>query len=116
MRTWISLLQKRSICTMPSSKEKSSLADQICLALKNKQRVEFVYNGKKRVAEPQSCGVSTAGNEVARFYLVEGGSRPEQLFTVSQITNFKILDQQFTKPGPNYQKDDSAMKDIYCQL
>ncbi len=100
----------------PSSKEKSPLAEQICQALKNKQRVEFLYNNKKRIAEPQSCGVSTAGKEVARFHLVEGGSRPEQLFTVSEMKSFRILDQHFTKPGPNYQKDDSAMMEIYCQL
>lgn len=101
---------------IPSSKEKSLLPDQICQALKNKQRVEFVYNDKKRIAEPQSCGISTAGKEVARFHLVEGGSRPEQLFTVSEMKSFKVLDEHFSKPGPNYQKDDSAMKHIYCQL
>jgi hypothetical protein len=27
-----------------------------------------------------------------------------------------VLDQRFTRPGPNYKKNDSAMKIIFAQL
>jgi hypothetical protein len=93
-----------------------TLKEQICTAIKEMKRVEFEYHDKIRLAEPQSCGISTKGNEVARFNLIRGGSKPEQLFTLAEIKSFKILDERFTKPGPNYKKNDSAMKEIYCQL
>jgi hypothetical protein len=43
-------------------------------------------------------------------------ANPEQLFKLDKIKSFQLLDEYFTKPGPNYKKDDSAMKVIYCQL
>jgi hypothetical protein len=93
-----------------------TLKDHICVAIETRRRVQFEYHNKLRIAEPQAVGISTAGNEVARFRLVQGGSRPEQLFSVSEIKSFTILPERFTKPGPNYSKNDSAMKKIFCQL
>jgi hypothetical protein len=102
---------------MSSPKNKSQLAEQICSAIANKHRVQFEYHDKLRMGEPQACGVNSKGNEVARFYLLHGGSRPEQLFLLSEIKSFRILDEHFSKPGPNYSKDDKAMDvQIYCQL
>lgn len=92
------------------------LANLICTAIRNKLRVRFEYNDIVRIAEPQCCGISTAGKEVARFFLIRGGKRPEQLFELSKIKALTLLDEHFTKPGPNYQKNDSAMKVIFCQL
>jgi hypothetical protein len=102
---------------MSSGKNRSPLAEQICSALVNKNRVQFEYHGKIRIGEPQACGRNKKGNEVARFHLIEGGSRPEQLFTVSEMKSLKILAEHFSRPGPNYSKNDSAMDaEIYCQL
>ena len=94
----------------------SALAERICTAIKEKWRVEFIYNDKMRTVEPQCCGISTAGKEVVRAYLIKGGSRPEQLFEIAKIKSFVVLQEHFTKPGPNYRKYDAAMKIIYCQL
>jgi hypothetical protein len=95
-----------------------ALKDIICNAIKNKQRIQFEYNDKLRVGEPQCCGISTAGNEVCRIYLLQGGSKPEQLFELEKIKSLQLLNEYFTKPGPNYKKDDLAMKpgSIFCQL
>jgi hypothetical protein len=93
-----------------------SLRDHICVAIETKRRVQFEYHNKVRIAEPQACGISTKGNEVARFHLIEGGSRPEQLFSVAEIKSFTILKERFSSPGPNYSRNDSAMKQIFCQL
>jgi hypothetical protein len=38
------------------------------------------------------------------------------LFDVSKIEDLVMLDETFTKPGPNYKKNDSAMKTIIAQL
>lgn len=75
-----------------------------------------MYNDKLRIGEPQCCGVSTAGKEVARLHLLQGGSRPEQLFELAKMSSLILLNEHFTKPGPNYSKDDKAMKEIFCQL
>jgi hypothetical protein len=92
------------------------LMTSLCDALKQKRRVHFYYDKKERVGEPQCCGLSKKGKEAVRMHLVKGGSRPEQLFTVSEIESMKVLDEHFTKPGPNYKREDSAMQIIYCQL
>lgn len=100
----------------PIAIEKSLYAQILCDAISNKQRVSFIYHERERLGEPQCCGLSTADHEAVRMYLIKGGSRPEQLFNISQIKSLKVLNEHFFKPGPNYKKDDSAMKVIYCQL
>jgi hypothetical protein len=45
-----------------------------------------------------------------------GGQQPEPLFDVSQISELVVLDQHFTGPGPNYKRNDSAMRIIFAQL
>jgi hypothetical protein len=95
---------------------KTPVAILFCDAIENRKRVTFIYHGKERAGEPQCCGISHAGNEVVRVHLTKGGSRPEQLFEIAQVKSLKLLNEHFTKPGPNYRRDDSAMKIIYCQL
>lgn len=100
----------------PITIEKSPYAQILCDAIGNKQRVNFIYHEKERIGEPQCCGISTADHEAVRMYLKKGGSRPEQLFNISQIKSLKVLNENFFTPGPNYRKNDSAMKVIFCQL
>jgi hypothetical protein len=88
----------------------------LCNAIKNKQRVKFNYSGKERIGEPQCCGVSKTGKEIVRIHLIKGGTRPEQLFEIAQIQSLELVDHYFSKPGPNYKRNDSAMKEIFCQL
>jgi hypothetical protein len=92
------------------------LATLFCDAILNKRKVTFIYHEKERAGEPQSCGISSAGKEVVRVYLQKGGSKDEQLFDVAQVKSLKLLDEHFSRPGPNYKQNDSAMKIIYCQL
>ena len=90
---------------------------QICIAIHGKRRISFVYHGRKRIAEPQCYGISTRNNETLRVFLIQGVSQQlEPLFTVAEMEGLEILDETFTKPGPNYKKNDSAMKFIFCQL
>ena len=96
--------------------EKSLYAQIICDAITNKQRIRFYYHEKERIGEPQCCGISTAEKEVVRVHLLKGGSRTEQLFEVRQINCLEVLNEFFSKPGPNYKENDLAMKGIYCQL
>lgn len=98
------------------TKYKNLITDLICDAIQNRQRLRFQYHEKERIGEPQCCGISKAGNEVVRIHLNKGGSRPEQLFEVAQIKSVELLNEKFTRPGPNYKRGDSAMEKIYCQL
>jgi hypothetical protein len=88
----------------------------IIKAIQNKQRLRFTYNNKVRIAEPQCYGVGTKGTELLRIHQILGGTEPEPLFDVSKMKDLILLEEHFTKPGPNYKKNDSAMKTIFCQL
>lgn len=100
----------------PLTFDKTSLANLLCNAIRDKQRVKFIYNKKERIGEPQCCGISTAGKEVVRIHLIKGGSRPEQLFQIAEMESLQLLEEHFIKPGPNYHRDDLAMQEIFCQL
>jgi hypothetical protein len=80
------------------------------------RRLRFTYNGKTRVGEPQCYGMGVKGTELLRVHQIQGGTQREPLFDVSKIEDLVVLDEVFTEPGPNYKKNDSAMKTIFCQL
>jgi hypothetical protein len=85
-------------------------------AIRDRRRIAFVYHGKPRVAEPQCYGIGTKGTELLRVHQLSGGSQREPLFDVAKIGGLVLLEQHFTRPGPNYKKDDSAMRIIFAQL
>jgi hypothetical protein len=70
-----------------------------------------------RIVEPQCYGIGFKGSERLRVHQIRGGGpQKEPLFDVSKIIDCVLLDEHFTKPGPNYKKNDSAMKIIFAQL
>jgi hypothetical protein len=85
-------------------------------AINSKRRISFTYHGKARLAEPQCYGIGNQGTELLRIHQIQGGSQREPLFDVSQIEDLTTLNQHFLRPGPNYKKNDSAMKIIFAQL
>jgi hypothetical protein len=86
-------------------------------AIRRRRRLRFIYNGEARLAEPQCYGVGHKGTELLRVHQLQGGSQREPLFDVAKISGLVILDDEiFTRPGPNYKKNDSAMKTIFAQL
>lgn len=88
----------------------------IVTAILERRRVRFTYNGKARLVEPQCYGLGTKGTELLRAHQLEGGSQREPLFDMSKVTGLSALDEYFTRPGPNYKENDSAMATIFCQL
>ena len=85
-------------------------------AIREHRRLSFTYHGRPRLAEPQCYGVGHRGTELLRAYLPAGGLHPEPLFDVAQIEGLVVLPERFTRPGPHYRRDDSAMRTIYAQL
>ena len=90
--------------------------ETIIESIRKRQRLRFTYNGKLRVVEPQCYGIGTKGTELLRAHQIQGGAQAEPLFDVSKMGDLVVLAEFFTKPGPNYKKNDSAMKTIFCQL
>ena len=88
----------------------------IARSIAEMRRLRFVYNGKVRLVEPQCYGLGVKGNELVRVHQLDGGSEREPLFDVSKIEALVVLEEKFTRPGPNYKPNDSAMKTIFCQL
>jgi hypothetical protein len=88
----------------------------IVQAIREKRRLRFSYHGRTRLAEPQCYGIGHKGTELIRVHQIQGGSQPEPLFNMAEVSDLVLLDEFFTKPGPNYKRDDSAMKIIFCQL
>lgn len=88
----------------------------IAQAILEKRRLRFSYHGRTRLVEPQCYGMGAKGTELLRGHQIEGGMQREPLFDVSKMQGLELLDEVFTKAGPNYKKNDSAMKLIFCQL
>lgn len=85
-------------------------------AIRQKRRLSFKYNDKARLVEPQCYGIGHKGTELLRVHQLKGGSEREPLFNVEKIEALNVLDEHFQAPGPNYKRDDSAMKTIFAQL
>ncbi|HKX39608.1 MAG TPA: hypothetical protein VJO99_00500 [Burkholderiaceae bacterium] len=85
-------------------------------AIRERRRIAFTYHGKPRLAEPQCYGIGHKGTELLRVHQLQGGTQREPLFDVAQIGDLVLLDQSFTRPGPNYKTNDSAMRVIFAQL
>jgi hypothetical protein len=99
-----------------AAKAPSKVGQMIIASIKTKRRISFTYHGQRRVAEPQCLGFTATDAETVRGYLPNGGKATEPLFTLSKMTDFVVLDEHFTKPGPHYKKGDSAMKTILAEL
>ncbi|MDQ2734537.1 MAG: WYL domain-containing protein [Pseudomonadota bacterium] len=88
----------------------------IVQAIREKRRLRFTYNGVARLAEPQRYGQGKKGTELLRVHQLTGASQSKPLFDVSKMKNLAATDDFFARPGPNYKKNDSAMRVIFCQL
>jgi hypothetical protein len=88
---------------------------ELVRAIREKRCLRCTYNGKPRRVEPQCYGEGANG-ELLRVHQPVGGSEREPLFTVAKMSHLVVLDERFERPGPNYRKNDSAMKRIFAQL
>lgn len=88
----------------------------LVVAITERRRLSFDYNGKERLVEPQCYGFGRRGTELLRAHQIKGGEQREPLFDVRKMTNLRLLDDSFSASGPNYKKNDSAMAVIFAQL
>ncbi len=75
---------------------------KICDAIKNKQKVEIIYDYHKRIIEPHTFGINALRHKLISAWQVEGYSSSGQtngwkLFDIRKISNITILDETFNK-------------------
>ncbi len=77
---------------------------QLCAAIDGRRLVSFVYQGRRRIAEPHDYGL-TGGRPTLFFYQVGGESRSGKPFGwrqahVPEVTAFRALERSFPGPRP----------------
>lgn len=97
------------------------MKNKICEAIRNRNLIDFYYNGYHRVVEPFTFGINTKDNEVLSAFQVEGGSesgdRPMwRLFDLEKIENLQISSESFSGNRIGYRSRDSRMVRIYCEI
>jgi hypothetical protein len=93
----------------------------ICEAIRRRALLEFHYQERLRVVAPYCLGVSTRGVEVLRAIQVRGSSASGglgfgKLWDVAKMVNPRMLDETFVPDDPNYNPNDSGMRQIYCRI
>jgi len=89
-------------------------------AIKNKQVIEFYYDGGPRTVEPHCFGTTTAGNPGLRGYQTAGysssGSLGWKMFDMSKASGIKTSGNTFSGPRPGYKRGDRGMSSINAEL
>lgn len=96
-------------------------AGEISVAISRKQMLAFSYKGLSRVIEPHTLGLDTGGRMLLCGYQVSGDSRSGtvegwKFFDLKGIDQLRMLDERFTRPRPEYRRDDGAFARILAQL
>jgi predicted DNA-binding transcriptional regulator YafY len=92
----------------------------ILAAIKNKEVLRFKYNGKERIVEPQTYGISIAGREVLRAHQIgrsgSGPLRMAKLFDLEKISNLRKAGTVFGAALRAHNPKDSAMVEVFATL
>jgi hypothetical protein len=93
----------------------------ICRAIQEHRKLTFDYNGLRRIVVPYCYGVSKRDMEVLRAIQVGGASSSHgygfgKLWTVSEMSALQVSAEQFVPNDPNYNPNDSAMKQVICRI
>jgi hypothetical protein len=113
--------RRSAVYAMLGEKGEKTMNQGICNAIRNRNLLNFSYDGYLRVVEPHAHGISTAGHEVIRCYQVRGSgsdgkSTGWHLMTVSKIVGLKAMEETFSKPRDGYRKGGKGMSTIFCEL
>jgi hypothetical protein len=92
---------------------------KIIEAIKNRNLIEFDYEGGVRTVEPHCYGLTTKGNEAIRAYQVDGYSSSDamgwKLYDLSKADEIEVFDETFdVRDG--YKKGDKGMSQIFCEI
>ena len=93
----------------------------LCKAIHDRCLLEFNYKGLHRVVAPYCHGISTRGSEVMRAVQLRGESSSGgfgygKLWTVAEMTDVRVSSEKFVPDDPDYNPDDSNMREIHCRI
>lgn len=100
----------------------TSIHRDLIQAINERRVIALDYDPGARIIEPHAYGESKEGNGLLRAFQTSGASASGEhihwkLFRVDRIRSFKLLDENFPGPRPEYREGDKAMKGgIYAQL
>jgi len=97
------------------------MEEVISKAIENNRMIQFNYKDELRLVEPYTYGVSKKGNDQLRAFQTDGGSNSDsdlgwRLFTIDNMENITILNNEFKPTRDGYNPDDSAMVEIYITV
>ena len=88
-------------------------------AIKNRNVVEFIYEGENRIVEPHCYGLTTKGNEAIRAFQTDGysssGKMGWKMYDLSKTDDIQVSDEIF-EIRDDYKKGDKGMSKIYYEL
>ena len=92
-----------------------------CSAIKNKEIIQFYYDGGIRIVEPFCYGETHRGNIVLRAFQIDGysssgNSEGWKLFKVEDMSDISLVGRKFTKIREHYNPNDKAMLRIICKV
>jgi len=93
----------------------------ICSAIRDMKLVRFQYHGYLRIVQPATYGLDEYGRKTLHGYQIRGKSATGHLprwriFHESNMSNFFVLDEKFSKAPPGYDRGDAWFSDIFCEL
>lgn len=93
----------------------------VCEAVRKRVLLAFTYHGRPRVVAPYCHGISTRGVELLRAVQVRGSSssgfsKTGKLWAIEEMVDARITDEPFTPDDPQYNANDTAMKEIHCRV
>jgi len=96
-------------------------AKLICQAIERRVLLEFQYHGRTRIVAPYCHGISTRGLELLRAVQLRGSSssgfsRAGKLWNVAEMIATRLTNETFTPDDPQYNPNDTAMKEIHCRI
>jgi predicted DNA-binding transcriptional regulator YafY len=99
----------------------SNLLDEISRAIGARLLLQFTYNNSPYLVEPYLVGKNELNQDCLRAWQLKS---PKEFlsddawdcFTLSEISDLKILDKQFTNKRPGYDPYDNTMKRIYYRI
>lgn len=90
-------------------------------AIKNKNILEFNYQGFYRVVEPHTFGIFSNGNALLVAYQIDGESKSRNTpfwsnFQIDEIEDLTVSEDLFSKSRDGYKRGDKRFKFIYSEL
>lgn len=93
----------------------------ICKAIKNREIIQFYYDGGIRIVEPFCYGENSKGNLVLSGYQIGGYSSSGdpvgwRLFRKDRMQDISLVGRKFIQIRPRYNPNDKRMKKIICNV